>query len=139
MPFINRGRSSSAGFSLLEVLVAFAILAVALGVLFQVFATGLRGGKLAGDYSEATYWAEWVLAGTEAPLQPGEAAGRIDDRYDWRRVIKPYVLEHLNPERHPLTAFRVDVEVSWQEAARTRALRLTTLRLQPRPRSRGRP
>lgn len=115
---------------------AFAILAVALGVLFQVFAGGLRGGALAGGYTEATLWAEWVLASTGDRLQPGEEAGRIGDRYDWRRRIEPYVLEHLDPDRHPLTAMRVSVEVSWLEGARTHAVRLTTLRLRPRVRSR---
>ena len=46
-------RSPQCGFSLLEVLVAFAILSVSLGVLLQVFATGLRNVGMADDYSRA--------------------------------------------------------------------------------------
>ena len=43
------GPNRQRGFSLLEVLVAFAILSVSLGVLLQVFATGLRNAGVADD------------------------------------------------------------------------------------------
>ena len=40
------------GFSLLEVLVAFSILAIAMGALMQVFATGLRNTALAEEWGK---------------------------------------------------------------------------------------
>uniref|UniRef100_UPI0035939C60 type IV pilus modification PilV family protein n=1 Tax=Thiocapsa sp. TaxID=2024551 RepID=UPI0035939C60 len=46
------------GFSLLEVLVAFAILAVSLGVLMQIFSQATRTTLLSSQYSRAASLAE---------------------------------------------------------------------------------
>ena len=60
------------GFSLLEVLVAFSILALALGVLLQSFSTGMRGVTQSGLYSRATLLAESIFA------RAGRDKGRRD-------------------------------------------------------------
>ncbi|MDV7399945.1 type II secretion system protein, partial [Arthrospira platensis SPKY1] len=69
------------GFSLLEVLVAFAILSISLGAILQVFATGLRNAGMADDYTRATLYAESILAaiGREASPGAGVREGPIDD------------------------------------------------------------
>ncbi|MGQ0591933.1 MAG: type IV pilus modification PilV family protein, partial [Gammaproteobacteria bacterium] len=61
------------GISLLEVLVAFAIMALALGLLLRIFGTGLRSSAAAERYSAATLWAESLMAGAGStwPLDPG--------------------------------------------------------------------
>jgi len=43
---------------LLEVLVAFTVLAISLGVLFQIFSTGMRASRSAEEYTRATLLAE---------------------------------------------------------------------------------
>jgi general secretion pathway protein I len=86
------------GFSLLEVLVAFAILALALTVLMQVFSTGLRNISVGEDYTRAVLLAESVLAsvGVEQPLQEGERTGTFDEKYGeayrWRVAVSRYDL-----------------------------------------------
>jgi general secretion pathway protein I len=86
------------GFSLLEVLVAFAILALSLTVLMQVFSTGLRNISVGEDYTRAVLLAESVLAsvGVEQSLQEGEQTGAFDDRYGeeyrWRVAVSRYDL-----------------------------------------------
>jgi len=128
-------RRGARGFSLLEVLVAFSILAIALGVLLQIFATALRSSKLGADYTEAVLWAESLLAGVDLETAPpGEETGAIAGRYQWTRSVQPYFPAHLDPEKLPLDAYRVTVSVLWQEAAKRRAVTLTSLRLRPRPR-----
>ena len=53
---------SQGGYSLLEVLVAFAILALAVGTILSLFATGLRNTAVASDYARALTLAESQLA-----------------------------------------------------------------------------
>lgn len=117
------------GFSLLEVLVAFAILGVALGVLLQIFAGGMRNTALAEEYTQAALYAESILAavGREAPLVAGEENGRINDKFAWRMMVTPYT--ESVPEDLPAIPYRVSVEVFWKGTVNTRSVVLDTLRL----------
>ena len=121
------------GFSLLEVLVAFAILSVSLGVLLQVFATGLRNAGTADDYTQATLYAESILAaiGKETPLEEGNHSGPINDRFSWRSTTSAYTDGMPDPEITRVRAYRVGVEVFWDGSSQTRSVTLETLRLAP--------
>lgn len=131
------------GFTLIEVLVAFAILSLSLGVMMQLFSTGLRNVALAEQYSRATTLAESQLAavGIEEPLSAGQQSGEFPDGYRWQVNVQPY----LSPEEQdagvtellPIVAYRVDVTVLWSEGSRERSVTLTTLRLEVAPPSSG--
>lgn len=79
------------GFSLLEVLVAFSILALSMGVLMQIFSGGLRNVGLSEDYARAVAIAETQLAGAgvETPLVAGEASGEFGEKFRWHFVAQP--------------------------------------------------
>lgn len=119
------------GFSLLEVLVAFAILSVSLGVLLQVFATGLRNATLADDYSQATLYAESILAaiGRETPLNEGVRSGPVNDRFAWRSTVSPYTEGMPDLEKARIRVYRISVEVFWSGRIQDRSVMLETLRL----------
>ena len=87
-----RGRRRVHGFSLLEVLVAFTLFAVAMGVLMQIFSRGVNGAVLADHYAKAAMYAESKLAaiGLEDALKEGTTSGKFDDNYTWQVTIKPY-------------------------------------------------
>ena len=80
------------GFSLLEVLVAFTLFAVALGVLMQIFSRGVNGASIADHYAKATMYAESRLAaiGLEEAIKEGTTRGRFNDDYAWQVTIKLY-------------------------------------------------
>ncbi len=80
------------GFSLLEVLVAFAVLAISLGVLMQIFSSSLRNADVSRDQAQAINLAQSLLAsaGIEAPLLAGETSGELDGRMSWRLAITPF-------------------------------------------------
>ena len=124
-------RSYARGFTLLEVLVAFAILALSLGVLMQVFGTGLRAAVVAEEYTQAAMYAESILAavGADEALAEGGEAGRINDIFSWRSTVEPYASEDLELEELRVDAYRVAVEVSWEESGRVRSVVLETLRV----------
>ncbi len=125
------------GFTLLEVLVAFAVLAVALGVAFEIFATGLRGARSADALTRAVLIAESRLArvGVETELPPGESEGETDDGTLWRIEIHDQPAEDGDDERvvTPSLPVLLDiiVTVSWGEGAGRQSFVLRTSRLAP--------
>lgn len=119
------------GFTLLEILIAFAIMAVALGALMQAFSTGLESSSAARDYAVATMHARSKLeeVGITIPLEAGTATGRFQDGYRWRVDIARADAEAEAAEAVPLDAYGVEVSVAWGDR---RSVSLETLRLGPR-------
>lgn len=130
----TRGRGA-AGFTLLEVLVAFAVLAVALGAAMEVFSTGLRSARAAHTHTIATLLAESRLesVGVEDPLTEGESSGEWDNGYRWRVEVLPYAPNDEALETPTLPdAFAVTVTVWRGDAGKAGSVTLTTLRLAPK-------
>ncbi len=125
------------GFTLLEVLVAFAVLAVALGVSFEIFTTGLRGARSADALTRAVLIAESRLArvGVETNLTPGESEGETDDGTRWRIEILDHPAEEGDDERvvtPSLPVLRdIIVTVSWGVASGQQSFELRSSRLAP--------
>ncbi len=81
------------GYSLLEVIVAFAVLALALTLLLGSLSGASRQIKQADLRSRAVLHAQSLLAvtGVVEPLQDGERSGEWDDgRYRWQLQVAPY-------------------------------------------------
>ncbi len=120
------------GFSLLEVLVAFSILALCLGVLLRVFSGDGRLSGLSEEHSRAVVLAESLLAnaGVESPLQPGQSSGEIDDQFSWVMRVSPFVPPgEALPENQPFKPYWVELTVEWGDAIEPRSFTLSTLRL----------
>ncbi|MEN8174930.1 MAG: prepilin-type N-terminal cleavage/methylation domain-containing protein [Pseudomonadota bacterium] len=115
-----------AGFSLLETLVAFTIMAVVMAAILQVFAGGARNVAAAEDYAAATRLAESRLAeaGRLFPLEPGVRSGEWK-KYQWVVSTQPFVPE--GEEAFP-GLYLVEVAVEWGGADKPRRLRLHSLR-----------
>jgi general secretion pathway protein I len=95
-PFLPR---RAHGFSLLEILVAFIVLALAMTILMQIFSTSLVGASITDKYARATMLAESKLAavGVEEVLKEGGSSGTVDDIYNWAIEIKPYSEPSTDP------------------------------------------
>jgi general secretion pathway protein I len=129
------------GFTLIEVLVAFMILAMSLSVIFRIFSGGLRNVTISEDYAQAMLVAEAQLAsaGLGEPLQEGVTAGEWDARFRWQRVVEPYrPWEQDKALAVPLQAYRVTVSVDWSDAGQTRQVTLGSVRLKRPVRTGGR-
>lgn len=120
------------GFTLIEVLVAFMILAMSLSVIFRIFSGGLHNVAISEDYAQAMLVAEAQLAsaGLDEPLLDGVTAGEWDTRFRWQRVVEPYrPWEQDKALAVPLQAYRVTISVDWSDAGQTRQVTLSSVRL----------
>ncbi len=121
------------GFTLLEVLVAFAIAALALGVLFEGAVGGLRSTRVADRTEEALSRAQSHLAavGQGMPLGPGTQEGDDGGGYHWSVRIRP--LRSAVSTSARIVLYAVQVTESWSAggggADTTRSVMLRTERL----------
>lgn len=114
------------GFTLLEVLVAFAILSLTVVVAVQGFAQGLRLLKLSGDHQQAALLADQKVREVTLPKE-GRESGTEGD-YAWERVVTPVPAPDLEvPGQAPRWhVYTITVNVAWGE--QKRAVSVTTLR-----------
>jgi general secretion pathway protein I len=122
------------GYTLLEVIVAFALLALALTLLLGSLSSAARQVHWADGAGRATLYAQSLLdqAGVGAPLEAGTRSGSFEnERYRWTLAVRPYV----DPARNAvaMTAdgaqlFQLDLHIDWGPAA-AQQLQVQTLRL----------
>jgi general secretion pathway protein I len=122
--------NAEAGFTLVEVIAAFAILALSFSVLMSAMSDGLRRSGGAAIEAEAGSLVQSLLAraGTETPLKAEETTGQTDGGLRWRLTMTP---SGEAEAASPVAAFRVTAEVFWRDGFRHRSLALSTLRLGP--------
>jgi len=115
----------SRGFTLLEVLVAVTILAVAIVALMQLASQGLRLLHRADDFQQAVIVADRVARAGEV-IEEGVHAGR-DGRFRWeRRVTLVPVPDEMAPGAGPqLHLYALTVGVRW---GHNQTLELASLR-----------
>ncbi|HEV7776353.1 MAG TPA: prepilin-type N-terminal cleavage/methylation domain-containing protein [Luteibacter sp.] len=133
----------SRGFSLLEVIAAIAVLAIAFAALMQVAGGSLSLTSRATERTQAALWARSLLdtAFVVDPVREGSSEGRFDDRYRWRLAVARW-----QPEDDPAAdgdsrlVYRLDLDVLWGEGSQERSAHFSTLRMpgNGQPRAPGR-
>jgi general secretion pathway protein I len=127
------------GFSLLEILVAFVILALVATALSGLFSGALRNASASEDWSRATLVAEsrLALAAAATPLKEASDRGTDDDgRIAWETKVAPYITPNTSPElataseNLPVRLFRVTVDVRFPGVdGSDRKLQLATVKI----------
>lgn len=129
------------GFTLLEVMLAFALLAMAMGLLIGMLANGLHQVTRAENATQATLYAQSLLdpIGTLEPIAAGSREGSFDDgRYRWQLQITP--TQDPAPHTGPIAApavqalappvlYRIALEMHWGAGQPAQSLRFVTLRV----------
>ena len=113
------------GFTLLEVLVALAILSIAVVASIQGFAQGLRLLKLAADHQDAMLIADQKVHEVTTPVEGREDG--TEGRFQWSRNVIRVPMPELDAltRTQRWTQYEIDVSVRWDER---REVQLSTLR-----------
>jgi general secretion pathway protein I len=126
---MKRASGTQHGFSLIEIIAALLILAIAFAALMQVAGGSISLTNNAADHAQAALWARSLLdsAGMEKKLQPGNSEGKFDDQYRWRLSVQPYQPSDAGGNS-PMQIFKLDLDVIWG-GRRERSAHFSTLRL----------
>lgn len=128
------------GFTLIEVLVAFSLLAIGLGILLAILSDGVHAIGNSTASTQATLYAQQILdnLGADRRLQPGRSQGDFDGgRYRWTLDVTPFPppAAAQNDPYADATAqtdtdaiYRVRLSMRWGERGAERKLDVDTLR-----------
>jgi general secretion pathway protein I len=126
---------TQAGYTLIEIIVAFAILALGLTLLLGTLSGATRQVRQAGDAGRAALHAQSLLDEFGELPQPGAREGELDQgRYRWRLDVAPWndPAPHSGPRRSDPNAarlLRLQVQVAWGEGGPRERLQMSSLRL----------
>ena len=124
-------RDRQHGLTLLELLVAFAIMALSVGMIYRIMGGSARSAGDLEARQRAIVLAQSLLALRDTVpeggfLQSGESGG-----YHWRIQSTPYDTGLSGPSITPL--HELSIVIAWKDGGRERDLELATLRPQRRP------
>lgn len=122
----RRGISKRGGFTLVEVLVAGTILAIAAAVLGTAVSRSLESLQVSGDFDKAAGLLDRTLTkvdmiGPDRLLREGPLRGWFqppDDRFAWELDIGPRVEGHL---------YEITARITWQADRAQRSVEVQTL------------
>lgn len=131
-PAIARQR----GYTLLEVIVAFALLAVALTLLLGTLGGAARQVRWSGDAGRAALYAQSLMdqVGVAEPLAASQRNGEFEQgRYRWSLAVAPWRDRAAAQSTQPASLdaprlFEVTLAMEWGDGPGQR-LRLRTLRI----------
>jgi general secretion pathway protein I len=121
------------GFTLIEVVVAMAILGIGITMMIELFSGSLRLVRTSGEYTKAVNYARVKME--EMTLKPtaneGIEEGEFDKTYRWQVDVKRMDLLSATIEtdyKPPVQLFQVKVHVVWKSGTKERSTVLETYR-----------
>lgn len=133
-------KRAAAGFTLLEIVAAFAILALGLGMAMRGLTGALQQSRQAAEQTRAALHAQSVMdtLGVGERLEEGEYSGEFEDGYRWTVLVTPYEWAEdsegpdFDPALSSLQLLHVDLRIHWRRGEGEAEARFSSLRaMQP--------
>jgi general secretion pathway protein I len=130
-----RRRTGQAGFTLLEVLLAFLVFGLSFAVTLEILTGSMRNTARAREYTEAALIAQSLMdqVGLDIPLEAGNFEGE-EGNYRWEVAIYPFQDDGSNTRSMELMSLtriellEVECLVSWGNAGRERSQMFSTVK-----------
>jgi general secretion pathway protein I len=126
-------RKKDIGFTLIEVVVALAILGIGLTVIIELFAGGLRLARVSEEYTRAVNLARNKMEemAWKPPTAEGTEEGEFNETYRWKVETKK--IDLLPPEREtdykpPVELIQIKMNVLWKSGSKERSLEIESYR-----------
>jgi len=116
------------GFTLLEVLVAFVLLAATVTVILQLFSSGIKALSASEDYATAVVRAESKMRELLDNDQLSEKAWSETSPEGYRFDITIAQTYETRTKDLPLKVLEIDVTMSWNKSGKNRSLTLNTMK-----------
>ncbi len=130
---IRAVNKKSAGFTLIETLVAIMLLAISMTSIMQLFSGGIRSIRVSNEYERAIFYAQELIE--EILLAPSLAEetrkGQFEDGFRWSMKIQ--ALDTKSGYRKPgfISRFYIKTTVEWPVGARYKQFDLDTMCMAP--------
>jgi general secretion pathway protein I len=114
------------GFTLIEVVVALAILGVSLTVIIELFSGGLRLARTSEEYTKAMSYAQMKMEeiATQQDIEEGIKEGEFDNTFRWKVGVKKVDIlpvEKALEFKPPVELFQIRVNILWKSGSKERS------------------
>ena len=129
---MGKGRRNR-GFTLVEVVVAMAILGISLVLVIELFSGGLRLGRASEEYTVAAQLARQKIEeiALYKPVEEGIEEGEFDSFYRWQVEVKKIDLLLFPTDtdyKPPVDFYQIQVRILWKSGSKERTTRIETFR-----------
>lgn len=121
------------GLSLLELLVAFVIMAIALGMLYKASGASARAVGDAERYQRAVFLADSLLEARDSVPPEGWNANGQSAGYEWAVRSQPFITDAGRSSSAVAELYQLNIVVAWLERGQARQIEVSTLRPRRKP------
>ncbi len=122
------------GFTLIEVVVALAILGVGLTVIIELFSGGLRLARASMEYTMAVNYARTKMEeiAVKPVVEEGTEEGESNDKaFRWQVGVKKVDLLSIDKSvdyKPPIELFKVKIDIFWKSGSKERSMSIESLK-----------